>query len=512
MKRIEISEKKKKNLLVLGVAFVVLFLTYSVFLNHSFTSDHVNTYFYYPEGYKAIPPLNPFYYIKTTLGLTAIPMWINYFFAMIGITKDTHQYILQLFAMLLIAYAVRLLFAFYESFFPEKEKKVVLLVILLLAFINPYFCEVFVYVGYDKIFGIIAAIFGSILFSKKRYIWSFVCVLLAVTGYQIYYVLFLAYTGTWIFLNAKGKFQKEAVWNYIKMYLVMLVPTLMIVFAYVLYSVGNVGSYVGKAIALGSNLMERMECVRRRYHELMVTQQGLLPRYFLAICFVVMVILCLLFLKEKKVKDILFTIFHAICLSLYPVTIYFVATNASFSGRIIWCVFAGLSGIGLVALQKVDLKNWTGKVMGTILVLIYCINIYSVSSTITNFYISNALDSQIVGQVVAQIENYERDTGISVQKIAAAANRNSKCSYPQVGFLGMDYSNEDAGYYNFTHKAMDDPWADAELFLYLTKRPYSIVEMDPDIWAEHFEGRIWETFNPQEQLYFEGDTVYWCIY
>lgn len=512
MKKIEISEKKKQNLLVFGVAFVVLFLTYSVFLNHSFTSDHVNIFLNNPEGKKVLPPLNPFFYIKTTLGLNVIPMWLEYFFTMIGITKDTHQYILQLFAMILIAYAVRLLFSFYESFFPEKEKKVVLLAILLLAFVNPYFCEVFVYVAYEKIIGVIVAIFASILFAKKRYFWSFVCVLLAVTVYQIYYVLFLVYASTWIFLNAKGRCQKEAILDYIKMYLVMLVPTFMIVWAFVLYSVGGIGAYVGKAIALDSNILERIERVKNRYYALMVTQQGLLPRYFLAICFVAMLILCFLFLKEKKVKDILFLVFHAICLSLYPVTIYFVATNASFSGRIVWCVFAALSGIGLVALQKVDLKNWTRKVMVTVLVLIYCIDIYGVSSTINNFYISNALDTQIVQQVVAQIENYERDTGISVQKIAAASNPNSKYSYPQVGFLGMDYSNADAGYNNFTHKTMKDSWSDAELFIYLTKRPYSIVEMDPEVWADRFAGKIWETFNPQEQLYFEGDTVYWCIY
>lgn len=512
MKKIMLSEKKKQNILVFFAAFVVLFLAYSGFLNHSFTSDHVNAYMYNSEGNKICPPLNPLYYIKTTLGLSGLSMWVNYFFELLGITKDIHQYILQLFTMILIAYAVRLLFSFYESFFPEKGKKVVLLAVLLLGFINPYFCEIFVYVGYDKIFGIIAAIFGSILFSRKQYLWSFVCVLLAVTGYQIYYVLFLVYTSTWIFLNAEGKIHKETIWEYIKMYLVMLAPTLMLVFAFVLYSFSGIGAYTGKTIVLDSNPLERIEHVKNRYHALMVTQQGLLPQYFLAICFIVLTFLCFLFLKEKKVKDILFIIFHAICLSLYPVTIYFVAANASFSGRIVWCVFAALSGIGLVALQKVDLKNWTGKVLGTVLLLIYCIDIYSVSSTITNFYISNALDCQIVQQVVAQIENYERNTGISVQKIAAASNPNSKYSYPQVGFLGMDYSNEDAGYNNFTHKAMKDSWSDAELFIYLTKRPYSVIDMDSQVWAEHFEGRSWETFNPQEQLYFEGDTVYWCIY
>ena len=509
MKKIVLTEKNRQNLLVFWMAFVVLFCVYSVFLNHSFTSDHL---FMNLEANKTRPPLNPLYYIKTAMGLNGLPWWINYFLNKIGITKDIHQYVLQFFTMILIAYAVRLLFSFYEKFFPEREKKVILLAILLLAFINPYFCEVFVYVGYDKMFGVIAAIFGSILFSQKRYFWSFVCVLLAVTGYQIYYVLFLVYTSTWIFLKAKGELHRETIWCYIKMYLVMLVPTLMMVLAFTLYSFGRIGTYSGKAIALDSNFMERINCVWRRYHAMMVIQQGLLPRYFLAICFIIWGILCLLFLKEKKVKEILYIVIHAICLSIYPVTIYFVGTNAVFSGRVIWCVFAALSGMGLVALQKVDLKNWTRKIMVTVLVLIYCIDIYSVSSTINNFYISNALDVQIVEQVVAQIENYEKETGMSVQKIAAASNPNSKYSYPQVGFLGMDYSNADAGYSNFTHKAMKDSWADAELFIYLTKRPYSIVNMDPEVWEEHFAGKSWETFNPQEQLYFEGDTVYWCIY
>lgn len=504
------KEQQIKWWVFLGAAFV-LFLAYCGFLNHSFTSDHVNIFMDGTPPYTR-PTFDPFFYIKTGLGLNVIFFWLEYLFAKVGVTKDVNQYVLQLVGILLMSGATTLLYGVFEKYLKNIYQKILLVAVLLVQFINPYFCEVMLYVAYEKIFGVIAAIFATILFTKKKYIGAFICVVLAVSSYQVYYVLFLIYTSTWIFLEAHGNFTKETLFSYIKLYMTMIIPGVLFVLLYLSSKLWGIGTYVGKAIPMDVRFWDRIGIVKQKYLQMMVTQQGLLPKYFLMICFVVFGILLLALWKRKRINNWLYGIAHVFVMTLYPVSIYFVATNTQATGRIIWCIFSALSGIMIVALEKCDERISKIKLFAMVLGLFLCMDVYSVTSTISNIYISNALDEQIVSQIVVQIEDYERSSGNSIQKIAAAANRNSKCSYPQVSFLEKDYSNEDAGYYNFTHKAMDDEWANEELFIYLTGRKYKIVNMPETIWQEHFAGKGWVTFYPQEQLYFEGDTLYWCIY
>lgn len=511
MKKLSLSEKQKKYLMVFGAAAFALFMVYCGFMNHSFTSDHVNVFMRGKDSYVR-PPLNPLYYVKTGLGLNGLFMWTEYLFAKIGVTKDHNQYVLQIVGILFMSGVVTMLYSLYEKYVKEPYQKILLAVILLVQFVNPYFCEVMLYVAYEKMFGVMAAVLATMLFTKKKYIWAFLFVLLAVTSYQVYFALFLVYTSTWIFLESEETFTRDTFFTYFKLYMTMMVPAILFIGLYLLSTYLGIGAYIGKSIPMDAGFLERLQVVKRKYMEMMVTQQGLLPRYFLVICFVVFGLLLLIFRGRKNGKDMLYGIAHIFVMTLYPVAIYFIAIRTQASGRIIWCIFAALSGVMMGVLVNCRKKDVKFRILIAALALFFCIDIYSVSSTIKNIYVSNALDSQIVSQVVAQIENYERETGISVQNIAASSNPNSRYSYSQVSFLGMDYSNEDAGYYNFTHKAMKDLWADAELFVYLTGRPYNIVEMDPTIWSEHFAGRSWETFNPQEQIYFEGDTIYWCIY
>ena len=47
---------------------------------------------------------------------------------------------------------------------------------------------------------------------------------------------------------------------------------------------------------------------------------------------------------------------------------------------------------------------------------------------------------------------------------------------------------------------------------YYSNRYYNKVEMDKEIYDEHFKGRNWNDFNIDEQLIFKDDTLYLIIY
>ena len=40
----------------------------------------------------------------------------------------------------------------------------------------------------------------------------------------------------------------------------------------------------------------------------------------------------------------------------------------------------------------------------------------------------------------------------------------------------------------------------------------ALVPMKAEIYDQYFKGKNWDVFLPQEQMIFQGDTLYWCIY
>ena len=119
-----------------------------------------------------------------------------------------------------------------------------------------------------------------------------------------------------------------------------------------------------------------------------------------------------------------------------------------------------------------------------------------------NRYISNTLDLTYARAVLSRIEAYGAQTGIPVTKLATEIDTVCLRGYDEVHYR-RDQINERT----------------------MSVVPYSLLEyvngpgiqmekvsMDETVWEEHFQGRNWDRFDPEEQLYFKGDTLYWVIF
>ena len=116
--------------------------------------------------------------------------------------------------------------------------------------------------------------------------------------------------------------------------------------------------------------------------------------------------------------------------------------------------------------------------------------------------LSNRLDLTYAGAVQERIEAYEAETGITVQAVATINDLNAPNYYDCVRFH-RDQINE--------RVLAVSPYV---LLEYVNGPGIRLkhVEMDPAIQAEHFAGRDWDSFLPEEQLFFAGDTLYWVIF
>ena len=172
--------------------FVCIYgVTYSLFLHNVYTSDHVMASFY---------PLNPGGIVEYLRGGRFIDYLIvryYYLLSKVGVTHtNNNQWVMQVLFILFLALASKEIY----MLFCEKKDNVdyKLLLLISIAFVNPFIVEHFVYHGAELGMAIWISIVGVKKFYEKKYLFSFLLVFTAVCTYQSYIALFLIYaTGVW---------------------------------------------------------------------------------------------------------------------------------------------------------------------------------------------------------------------------------------------------------------------------------------------------------------------------
>ena len=86
----------------------------------------------------------------------------------------------------------------------------------------------------------------------------------------------------------------------------------------------------------------------------------------------------------------------------------------------------------------------------------------------------NAIDKQIVYQVEAEIDHYEKETGNKVTKIATYHGEDGQFYYEQQ-ILNPYFE------YTYNHKTLHYNWSDVELIRAVTGKVYEQVDMDYSI-------------------------------
>lgn len=108
----------------------------------------------------------------------------------------------------------------------------------------------------------------------------------------------------------------------------------------------------------------------------------------------------------------------------------------------------------------------------------------------------NAVDSRDVLFYYTEIENYEKQTGNTVTKLAWGFDSNPTNILP--GTVSPKSIND---------RVMETPWGRREIMPFLFDRRFEIVEMPPDIWAEYFVDKDWDVLS-EEQVVCIGDTAF----
>ena len=154
--------------------------------------------------------------------------------------------------------------------------------------------------------------------------------------------------------------------------------------------------------------------------------------------------------------------------------------------------------IGTMVMATNYKKVFTGIGL-TIISLVLLLNIAKINECETNQKKTNAADKLWAQSVIYYIERYEQETGNHIQYIAFADD-----AEPIKQYYEKTYSDS---------PAMHCKWARTSLInLNIENHEYLEEDDMPELHASYFGENNWDTFVADEQLIFEDNIVYVCVY
>lgn len=503
MKIVHICDKKRQ-LQLFAIIFLFIYVFYAVFLNFSFTSDHVFAYTVRPNVAKPVF----MEYLAGGRPAVYLLVWIEYFLGKININSNVNQYVYQILLMLMLSCAVYQLYCLFSEVCMKRHKDILYIVVLIIGFVNPYIVEAFVYKAIEWGVAINLVCFAVRLFCKKRYFCALPVLWFGVSIYQSYFALFLIYATVYLYMQFQGKICKEVIMEAVKMYFITGICTVSnILLVRLSIMLGIIEREVKTVDLATSSLAERLIRVKEAFSYSVIDCYGeMFPPYFLVTVIVVLILfICAIHIRNKRhIVDVFYFIWLAAALILYPIAIFSVVPGGGFHQRITWPVFAVVSMLFMLLFYYTDSNGLKEKIGFFVLMMFWGANIFHTETIINDFFISNKIDTFIAKQILAEIDRYEEESGVQIEYISAVRAESSKNVYTE---LNLSY---DALF--FGRKTIAQSWSDVYLIDYLSGRDYDKAPMDEDIYDTYFRGRTWETFNADEQLVFRDNIMYWAIY
>ena len=138
--------------------------------------------------------------------------------------------------------------------------------------------------------------------------------------------------------------------------------------------------------------------------------------------------------------------------------------------------------------------------VAVILLIMFLIGQYlSFQRVIIDRYKGNEADRLYIETIGQSIREYEQESGTQVTKVAVCQDAHVPDSW--VEFSSDRYSRA---------RSLNRTWSDIDSLNYYLKRKFKRADDNEEIRKQFFE-RDWNAFS-QDQLVFEGDTLYLCVY
>lgn len=139
--------------------------------------------------------------------------------------------------------------------------------------------------------------------------------------------------------------------------------------------------------------------------------------------------------------------------------------------------------------------------LSSCMVILACFVCTSMQQIYADHIANDRLDMSYAQLIQNQIDEYEAESGNSILYISSCLDVSPQYVYPGVKYLG----------YSINVKSILSSWADAPLINLTCGKNYQKKEMPSEL-LQYFQSKDWSVWNPEEQLFFNDDTLYICYY
>lgn len=494
-----VTEKRIEKLKTYGIYLLILFITWACMLRNSFNCDTL-THKLWPVD-DAIGAIEWGRYIRGGL---------DYILAVVGINLADRPGITVFIGLLFVAAALTILDEVVRQDFQFGEKNWIVYVILALPFCNVLFSENWMFgecaIGCYGI-GYLFAALAIRAFIREKYVKALILLLVSTCAYQAGVI----YAGLMItgYLFIKNEYRLTAkVWIEEAVCLVMtlgagflnLKSTNLLYYIGVLKQVQNSPVSGWNAELIG----EKIHLCFSNLCDIYIDSMGLLPGKALPILVVLfcLAITVVLLVKEKNYLGILYYFLVILAGHLFLYVLPFLNNYTYCYPRIMFGVYAIWSIMLLTALD-LTIKSKINFVRNAVLAVglgFALINFLYIQAIVQEHMISNNQDLIFAQIVYEKMLDYEAETGITVKNLVSAGDEDAPRAFDNVGYATYQINERAMGMVTTT------------LLNIVSGREFNRIYYSEEEYDEIFGSHDYKYFDPETQVFFEGDTLYWLIY
>lgn len=182
---------------------------------------------------------------------------------------------------------------------------------------------------------------------------------------------------------------------------------------------------------------------------------------------------------------------------------HFVAKSVWLPPRSICAFFAVFTVMAIVIGYNYSRNKIAMPYAGTIVVLILLTaNIVGIQGIALDQIAVNRQDRVEAEEIVGRIQEYEAESGQHVDTISWSPDSRYTWTHPDIKYTFMDMNV----------RAGARSWSLIDCISYYAGHRFKSETMPDNIWAANFMGQEWDSFQPDEQIRFDGNKMYLMVY
>ena len=495
---------KKSNLYLYLIIFIFTILTCSPLLQMHLSSD---TYNFIDEGY--------FDYADIFLqNGRVISAFMTYLGGVLNLNYEVFIIGMQILSVIIASFSIYILYkTIVEKVMGNEEeaykiniKNVLFLMSANLIIFNCMALEYFLYAENAVMcLGLFLCILSAkILTSKQKhnYIKAAILLTISIFCYQGYISIFITLVVLFNIIDKQEYKTKKLIKQFFIAGILTVVSYLFNILEIYLANnlMGEIQERAGGLESILQNIINVIPISQGIFKYTLLTNFNLWPN-FISIIWIAITTIIVTCTQDKVSKTIkyIFLVMIAIIATMLPV---FVMQNPSIEARTSMSI-GSIIGISCIYLVSLDLDRYkkTQKIATIIIIAFFIFNTINTIQIFTAHIVTNKIDSNMGHAIKQKIEEYEKDTGKSITKVAVQRDKNNR-AFP------YGYNKK---LFSFTQRAFDNYRCIVEALNYYCNRKFQVVPMDMVIYETNFQGKNWDAYS-DEQIVFENDIMYLCTY